>query len=130
MLLLQLSQPAACSHVQNPLALSKISCAHAGLSPSRSAFNRRLITDFVQSHLKGLLVLELTFQLWVQVIGLQSTGEANSNAVREASGNEADDLISAPRVAMQQFIERQFPYASDLDASELSTLEYQVRSKQ
>ncbi|KAK9864646.1 hypothetical protein WJX84_000197 [Apatococcus fuscideae] len=61
------------------------------------------------------------------VIGLQSTGEANSNAVREASGNEADDLISAPRVAMQQFIERQFPYASDLDASELSTLEYQVR---
>ncbi len=75
-------------------------------------------------------MLELTFQLWVQVIGLQSTGEANSNAVREASGNEADDLISAPRVAMQQFIERQFPYASDLDASELSTLEYQVRSKQ
>ena len=63
----------------------------------------------------------------VQVIGLQSTGEANSEAVREAHGAVADDLISAPRIAMQQFIERNFPLcANELDASQLSTLEFQV----
>ncbi|KAK9862957.1 hypothetical protein WJX84_010635 [Apatococcus fuscideae] len=62
------------------------------------------------------------------VIGLQSTGEANSEAAREAHGSTADDLISAPRIALQQFIERQFPATSkDLEPSELSTLEYQVR---
>lgn len=65
--------------------------------------------------------------LLVQVIGLQSTGEANAEAAREAHGATADDLISAPRIAMQQFIERNFPLcAKELDASGLSTLEFQV----
>ena len=63
----------------------------------------------------------------MQVIGLQSTGEANAEAAREAYGSSSDVLISAPRIAMQQFIERQFPIsAKELEGPELSTLEFQV----
>lgn len=39
------------------------------------------------------------------VIGLQSTGEANMNAARAAEGDaELDELLSAPRLLLSQFI--------------------------
>ena len=45
------------------------------------------------------------------VIGLQSTGEANMTSAREDAGNpeELDDFVSAPRVVLQQLLEKHFP---------------------
>ncbi|BDA48430.1 probable protein strawberry notch homolog 1 [Coccomyxa sp. Obi] len=61
------------------------------------------------------------------VIGLQSTGEANTNATREESGDVLDDFVSAPKVIMQQFLEKQFPReARECSGAELRKLLYQV----
>ncbi|CAL8463694.1 g3228 [Coccomyxa elongata] len=61
------------------------------------------------------------------VIGLQSTGEANTNATREESGDVLDDFVSAPKVIMQQFLENQFPReARDCSGAELRKLLFQV----
>eukprot|EP00879_Flechtneria_rotunda_P009637 GHRR01010084.1.p1 GENE.GHRR01010084.1~~GHRR01010084.1.p1 ORF type:complete len:1075 (+),score=467.79 GHRR01010084.1:930-4154(+) len=43
------------------------------------------------------------------VIGLQSTGEANMNAARADGGDELDDLLSAPRMVLTQFIDKWLP---------------------
>ena len=61
------------------------------------------------------------------VIGLQSTGEANTNATREESGDVLDDFVSAPKVIMQQFLEKQFPRdAGGCSGGELRKLLFQV----
>ncbi len=61
------------------------------------------------------------------VIGLQSTGEANTNATREESGDVLEDFVSAPKVIMQQFLEKQFPReARDRSGAELRKLLFQV----
>jgi len=61
------------------------------------------------------------------VIGLQSTGEANTNATREESGDVLDDFVSAPKVIMQQFLEKSFPrFAEDASMADLKKLQYQV----
>lgn len=61
------------------------------------------------------------------VIGLQSTGEANTNATRDESGDVLDDFVSAPKVIMQQFLEKNFPrFAEDASSADLKKLQYQV----
>lgn len=61
------------------------------------------------------------------VIGLQSTGEANTNATREESGDVLDDFVSAPKVIMQQFLEKQFPRETrECSGAELRKLMFQV----
>ncbi len=61
------------------------------------------------------------------VIGLQSTGEANTNATREESGDVLDDFVSAPKVIMQQFLEKTFPvYSESSSGADLRKLQYQV----
>ncbi|KAF6265098.1 hypothetical protein COO60DRAFT_1114902 [Scenedesmus sp. NREL 46B-D3] len=45
------------------------------------------------------------------VIGLQSTGESNMNAARADGGDEMDDLLSAPRMVLSQFVDKWFPDA-------------------
>ena len=55
------------------------------------------------------------------VIGLQSTGEANTTQVRETQGDAMDDFVSAPRQIMQGFLENHFPMrAGQLDMSDSS----------
>ena len=61
------------------------------------------------------------------VIGLQSTGEANTNATRDECGDVLDDFVSAPKVIMQQFLEKNFPvHAAACSTGELGKLLYQV----
>ncbi|EFN55772.1 hypothetical protein CHLNCDRAFT_51983 [Chlorella variabilis] len=61
------------------------------------------------------------------VIGLQSTGEANTDLLKETSGNNFDDLVSAPRMILEQYIRGHFPLdTAGADRAELDSLEYQV----
>ena len=61
------------------------------------------------------------------VIGLQSTGEANTKATMDELGAELDDFVSAPKVIMQQFLEKQFPVRNKgLSDHELQKLRTQV----
>jgi hypothetical protein len=43
------------------------------------------------------------------VIGMQSTGEANSDAARLQKGDTMDDLVSAPQMILLNFINNHFP---------------------
>ncbi|KAK9815574.1 hypothetical protein WJX72_006088 [[Myrmecia] bisecta] len=59
------------------------------------------------------------------VIGLQSTGEANTEAKRRETGDEMEDFVSAPQLILQQFLENHFPVcSSDLCADELLELQH------
>lgn len=61
------------------------------------------------------------------VIGLQSTGEANTNQMRDEHGDELEDFISAPKQIMYQFLSKHFPTSScDLQGYELDILQHQV----
>ncbi|KAL4451948.1 hypothetical protein ABPG75_007610 [Micractinium tetrahymenae] len=61
------------------------------------------------------------------VIGLQSTGEANTEFLKETSNSEFDDLVSAPRMVLEQYVRTQFPLdTGGADRGELDSLEYQV----
>ena len=61
------------------------------------------------------------------VIGLQSTGEANTSATREECGDVLDDFVSAPKVIMQQFLEKNFPtWTEGCSKEQLQLLLYQV----
>ena len=68
------------------------------------------------------------------VVGLQSTGEANTASAlsrAEAGGGNAeglDDLVSAPKVILENFITNYLPVRGvDMDASQLNHLVVQVR---
>jgi len=56
------------------------------------------------------------------VIGLQSTGEANTNQTREEEGDCLDDFVSAPKKILQLFLSRHFP----TDDCDLDLLQHQV----
>ena len=43
------------------------------------------------------------------VIGLQSTGEANTNQTRDEEGDCLDDFVSAPKKILQMFLTKHFP---------------------
>lgn len=61
------------------------------------------------------------------VIGLQSTGEANTNQVRELMGDVMDDFVSAPRQILLAFLENHFPLQlCGLTEQEVATLQAQV----
>jgi hypothetical protein len=61
------------------------------------------------------------------VIGLQSTGEANTNQTREEEGDCLDDFVSAPKKILQLFLSRHFPTDDcDLAPFELDLLQHQV----
>merc|ERR1719424_2583573 len=47
------------------------------------------------------------------VIGLQSTGEANTMAKVEAMGEEMDDFVSAPRAGLEKMLLRMLPLPED-----------------
>lgn len=59
------------------------------------------------------------------VIGLQSTGEANTELAR--ANGELNDLISAPRMILEQYIKGHFPVTrGKLQAAQLAELQYRV----
>ena len=61
------------------------------------------------------------------VIGLQSTGEANTNQTREEEGDVLDDFVSAPKRILQLFLSRHFPTGDcDMEPHELDLLQHQV----
>lgn len=62
------------------------------------------------------------------VIGLQSTGESNTSAARDAEGDDMDDFVSAPRMILQQFLNNHFPLmmGHQLERKELDLLLAQV----
>lgn len=61
------------------------------------------------------------------VIGLQSTGEANTNQTRDEEGDVLDDFVSAPKRILQLFISRHFPTGDcDMEPHELNLLQHQV----
>ena len=61
------------------------------------------------------------------VIGLQSTGEANTNQVRELTGDVMEDFVSAPQQILLGFLENHFPTsAADVTDSEINLLHAQV----
>lgn len=61
------------------------------------------------------------------VIGLQSTGEANTNQTREEEGDVLDDFVSAPKRILSLFLSRHFPTDScDMESHELDLLQHQV----
>ena len=62
------------------------------------------------------------------VIGLQSTGEANTKASAELD-DVMDDFISAPQVVLTQFLTKHFPVTrpKDLTPSQLKNLLAMVR---
>ncbi|DBA83686.1 TPA: hypothetical protein ACH3X1_016793 [Trebouxia sp. C0004] len=61
------------------------------------------------------------------VIGLQSTGEANTNQAREEEGDVLDDFVSAPKRILQLFLSKHFPTDDcDLAPFELDLLQHQV----
>jgi len=61
------------------------------------------------------------------VIGLQSTGEANTNQTREEEGDVMDDFVSAPKRVLHMFITHHFPIDDcDLTPHELDLLQHQV----
>lgn len=61
------------------------------------------------------------------VIGLQSTGEANTNQTRDEEGDVLDDFVSAPKRILQLFISRHFPTGDcDMAPHELDLLQHQV----
>ena len=61
------------------------------------------------------------------VIGLQSTGEANTNQTREEEGDVLDDFVSAPKRILSLFISKHFPTDScDMESHELDLLQHQV----
>jgi uncharacterized membrane protein len=64
------------------------------------------------------------------VIGLQSTGEANTKSALDEAGAELDDFVSAPKVIMQHFLERQFPVRAALTDAELRQLKAQARASE
>ncbi|KAJ9534468.1 hypothetical protein QJQ45_016176, partial [Haematococcus lacustris] len=70
-----------------------------------------------QRFFKGLLIAskvrrcsELALQALADgmcvVIGMQSTGEANMTQARELEGNEMNDLVSAPKMVLQQYVSK------------------------
>ncbi|KAK9815308.1 hypothetical protein WJX72_001386 [[Myrmecia] bisecta] len=61
------------------------------------------------------------------VIGLQSTGEANTEAKRRETGDEMEDFVSAPQLILQQFLENHFPVCSkELSSDELLLMQHQI----
>ena len=61
------------------------------------------------------------------VIGLQSTGEANTNQTREEEGDVLDDFVSAPKRILSLFLSKHFPTGScDMESHELDLLQHQV----
>ena len=50
------------------------------------------------------------------VIGLQSTGEANTTAAREEAEEELDDFVSTPQIIITQLIKSQFPIVVSVTA--------------
>ena len=73
------------------------------------------------------LALEAVQDGMCVVIGLQSTGEANTTQVRDVMGDAMDDFISAPRQVLLAFLENHFPtHACGLTESGASTLHAQV----
>ena len=61
------------------------------------------------------------------VIGLQSTGEANTNQMRDEQGDDLEDFISAPKQILYQFLSKHFPLNScDMTGYELDILQHQV----
>ena len=61
------------------------------------------------------------------MIGLQSTGEANTNQTRDEEGDILDDFVSAPKRILQLFIKKHFPTDScDMEPHELDLLQHQV----
>ena len=63
------------------------------------------------------------------VIGLQSTGEANTNQTRDEEGDSMDDFVSAPKRILQLFLTKHFPTDNcDMDTHGLDLLQHQVPS--
>ena len=61
------------------------------------------------------------------VIGLQSTGEANTNQTRDEEGDSMDDFVSAPKRILQLFLTKHFPTDNcDMDTHGLDLLQHQV----
>ena len=61
------------------------------------------------------------------MIGLQSTGEANTNQARDEEGDSMDDFASAPKAILQLFLTRHFPTDDcELMPHELDLLQHQV----
>lgn len=61
------------------------------------------------------------------VIGLQSTGEANTNQTRDEEGDSMDDFVSAPKRILQLFLTKHFPTDHcDMDTHGLDLLQHQV----
>ena len=61
------------------------------------------------------------------VIGLQSTGEANTTQVREQSGDVLEDFVSAPQQILLHFLDRHWPtIQKELVDSEIDRLHAQV----
>ena len=61
------------------------------------------------------------------MIGLQSTGEANTNQARDEEGDSMDDFVSAPKAILQLFLTRHFPTDDcELMSHELDLLQHQV----
>jgi hypothetical protein len=50
------------------------------------------------------------------VIGLQSTGEANTETAREQAEEDLDEFVSTPQIILQQLIRTQFPTTVSLSA--------------
>lgn len=61
------------------------------------------------------------------VIGLQSTGEANTNQTRDEEGDVLDDFVSAPKRILHLFLSKHFPTGDcDMQPHELDLLQHQV----
>lgn len=73
------------------------------------------------------LALEAVAEGMCVVIGLQSTGEANTSQVREVSGDVMDDFVSAPQQILLHFLERHFPLTQpDMSDRDINQLHAQV----
>ncbi|KAJ9534596.1 hypothetical protein QJQ45_022183 [Haematococcus lacustris] len=105
---------------------SRASLLHPACCPSvlqlpkatgRRDLRKSLMWASHQRFFKGLLIAskvrrcsELALQALADgmcvVIGMQSTGEANMTQARELEGNEMNDLVSAPKMVLQQYVSK------------------------
>lgn len=73
------------------------------------------------------LALEAVADGMCVVIGLQSTGEANTTHVRELTGDVMEDFVSAPRQILLGFLDNHFPTSlPDMADTEMRRLHAQA----
>ena len=94
----------------------------------QSSWHSKSVTWVVQVPETAKLALEAVSEGMCVVIGLQSTGEANTNQVRELTGDAMEDFVSAPQQILLHFLEKHFPthQPEELSEADINHLHAQV----